>query len=41
VIHQARLASRRIVLTHMSADMLAHPEKVRFDTAHDGYVVRI
>jgi ribonuclease BN (tRNA processing enzyme) len=39
--HQDRLASRRIVLTHMSADMLAHPEKVRFDTAHDGYVVRI
>jgi ribonuclease BN (tRNA processing enzyme) len=41
VAHQARLASRRIVLTHMSADMLAHPEKVGFDTAHDGYVVRI
>ena len=41
VAHQARLNSRRIVLTHMSADMLAHPEEVRFDTAHDGYVVRI
>jgi ribonuclease BN (tRNA processing enzyme) len=41
VTHQRRLASRRIVLTHMSADMLGHLDQVRFETAHDGLVLRI
>jgi ribonuclease BN (tRNA processing enzyme) len=36
-----RLASRRIVLTHMSADMLDHLEQARFETAADGLVLQI
>jgi ribonuclease BN (tRNA processing enzyme) len=36
-----QLASRRTVLTHMSADMLEHPEQARFETASDGLVLRI
>ncbi len=35
------LTSRRIVLTHMSADMLEHPGQARFETAADGLVLRI
>ena len=33
VAHAGRLASRRIVLTHMSADMLDHLDQARFETA--------
>jgi ribonuclease BN (tRNA processing enzyme) len=39
--HAKRLACRRIVLTHMSSDMLKHPEQVRFETASDGLVLQI
>ena len=39
--HADRLACRRIVLTHMSADMLEHPDQVRFETASDGLVLQI
>ena len=41
VTHRARLNSRRIVLTHMSADMLARMTGVPlgFEVAHDGLVL--
>jgi hypothetical protein len=29
------------VLTHMSADMLAHPDQVRYEIASDGLVLRV
>jgi ribonuclease BN (tRNA processing enzyme) len=35
------LTSRRTVLTHMSADMLQHADEARFETAGDGFVLRI
>ena len=40
VEHAAELDARRILLTHMSADMLDSPS-VPFERAHDGYVIRI
>jgi ribonuclease BN (tRNA processing enzyme) len=36
-----QLTSRRIVLTHMSADVLGHPGQAGFETAADGLVLRI
>ena len=39
--HRDRLGCRRMVLTHMSADMLDHHDQVRFETASDGLVLRI
>lgn len=39
--HQDQLASRRTVLTHMSGDMLEHPDEACCDTAFDGLVLRI
>jgi ribonuclease BN (tRNA processing enzyme) len=41
VEHRAELASRRIVLTHMSADVLDHRDEAGFETAHDGLVLRV
>ena len=41
VTHAGRLASRRIVLTHMSADMLDHLDQARFEAAADGLVLRV
>ncbi len=41
VAHAGQLASRRIVLTHMSADMLDHLDQVRFETARDGLVLYV
>jgi ribonuclease BN (tRNA processing enzyme) len=38
--HRADLTSRRVVLTHMSADMLARADIV-FETAHDGLLVSV
>jgi ribonuclease BN (tRNA processing enzyme) len=37
--HRGELTSRRIVLTHLSADMLARDDHGDFDTAYDGLVV--
>jgi ribonuclease BN (tRNA processing enzyme) len=34
--HRDRLTAKRIVLTHMSADMLDHPDPAAFQAAHDG-----
>jgi ribonuclease BN (tRNA processing enzyme) len=39
--HRDELASRRIVLTHMSDDVLGHLEDVNFETARDGLVLRV
>jgi hypothetical protein len=36
---KTQLTSRRIVLTHLSADMLAHEGHVDFDVAYDGFAV--
>jgi ribonuclease BN (tRNA processing enzyme) len=36
--HMSELKARRIILTHMSADMLAHPQE---NHAHDGLVVQV
>ena len=39
--HHDRLGCRRMVLTHMSADVLEHRDQVRFEIASDGLVLRI
>ena len=39
--HRRELTSGRIVLTHMSADMLARPVQPGFETAHDGLVIQL
>jgi phosphoribosyl 1,2-cyclic phosphodiesterase len=36
-----RLDARRIVLTHMSPDQLAHLDQLGFQTAHDGMTVEL
>jgi ribonuclease BN (tRNA processing enzyme) len=38
--HADQLRARRVVLTHLSADMLARTS-LPFDVAHDGYTVRL
>src|SRR5579864_4937244 len=37
--HRGQLASGRIVLTHMSDDMLDHLDQARFETAEDGLIL--
>ena len=39
--HMKALTSRRVVLTHMSADILGQLQKVELNTAHDGLTLRI
>jgi len=39
--HRGELACRRVVLTHMSADMLARGDQPGFETARDGCVLRL
>jgi ribonuclease BN (tRNA processing enzyme) len=39
--HRRELTSRRIVLTHMSTDMLSRPAPPGFETAHDGLVIQL
>lgn len=39
--HLDELRPRRLVLTHMSDDMLGHPDRARFETAEDGKVIEI
>ena len=41
VAHAAELDCRRIVLTHMSDDVLDHLDEIGFETAYDGMVLRI
>jgi ribonuclease BN (tRNA processing enzyme) len=37
--HRDQLAARRIIVTHMSADVLDHQDQISFEPAHDGLVV--
>ena len=39
--HRAACGARRIILTHMSREMLAHADEVPEECAHDGLVVTI
>lgn len=39
--HRDRLTARRIIVTHMSADMLDHPEEIAFEPAYDGLVTTL
>ena len=39
--HRDRLTARRVILTHLSADVLDHLDEVSFETAHDGLVINI
>jgi len=39
--HLEEIAPRRLVLTHMSDDMLGHPDRALFDTAEDGMIVEL
>jgi len=37
--HAGRLAARRVILTHLSADVLARAEELGWETASDGMTV--
>jgi ribonuclease BN (tRNA processing enzyme) len=37
--HRDQLTARRIIVTHMSADVLDHQDQVSFEPAHDGLVI--
>jgi ribonuclease BN (tRNA processing enzyme) len=39
--HLDELRPKRLLLTHMSDDMLGHPDRARFETAEDGKIVVI
>jgi ribonuclease BN (tRNA processing enzyme) len=39
--HRDQLAARRIIVTHMSADVLGHQDEVAFEVAHDGLVITV
>lgn len=39
--HLDQLRPKRLVLTHMSDEMLAHPDRESFETAEDGKVIAI
>jgi ribonuclease BN (tRNA processing enzyme) len=39
VAHRDELTSKRVILMHMSTDMLDHAHEAAFDLAHDGLVV--
>jgi ribonuclease BN (tRNA processing enzyme) len=39
--HRAELGARRVILTHMSTNMLAHASDVPEECAHDGLVVTL
>jgi ribonuclease BN (tRNA processing enzyme) len=41
VAHRDQLVSQRIVLTHMSEDMLSHADEAAFDLAYDGRVISL
>jgi hypothetical protein len=41
VAHRPGLTSRRIVLTHPSADLLSHQDELAFDLAHDGLTIEL
>ena len=39
--HRDRLTAKRIIITHMSADVLDHQHDVSFEPAHDGLVINL
>jgi ribonuclease BN (tRNA processing enzyme) len=39
--HLDELRPKRLILTHMSDDMLNHPDRARFQTAEDGMTIEI
>ena len=39
--HLPEVGAKRVVLTHMGQDMLAHAEQVEYETASDGMVVSV
>lgn len=39
--HLSELRPKRLVLTHMSEDMLGHPDRERYEAADDGMVLEI
>lgn len=39
--HRERLSCKRVVLTHMSEDMLSRAEEAMFETAYDGLTVTL
>ena len=39
--HLGQIRPKRLILTHMSNDMLAHREEVPYETAEDGLIVEI
>jgi ribonuclease BN (tRNA processing enzyme) len=39
--HRDQLTARRIILTHMSADMLGHQHEIPFEPARDGLVINL
>jgi len=39
--HRQRLTCRRLILTHMSTNMLAHVDEIDVETAHDGLVIEL
>jgi phosphoribosyl 1,2-cyclic phosphodiesterase len=41
VAHRDRLGARRIIITHMSAEMVEHRRDVPFETAYDGLAVSL
>lgn len=39
--HLSELAPKRLVLTHMSDEMLGHPDRTSFETAEDGMIIAV
>ncbi|HEY6791398.1 MAG TPA: MBL fold metallo-hydrolase [Trebonia sp.] len=39
--HRDRISARRVIITHMSDDMLGHPHEARFEAALDGLVISL
>jgi ribonuclease BN (tRNA processing enzyme) len=39
--HRDRLTAKRIIVTHMSDDVLDHQDEVSFERAHDGLVINL
>ena len=39
--HRDHLTAKRIIITHMSADVLDHLHEVSFQPAHDGLVINL
>ena len=39
--NRGKLTAKRIIVTHMSADMLDHTDEIFFESAHDGLVISL